>query len=147
MIYRAQFPRHFFTELDRLQRDMQQAFLSSSPSIRGLGRGGYPAMNIGHTPGSVEIYVFLPGIDPKGIEVHVEKGVLVIAGERKADVPDESDKSIVHIDERFAGRFRRVVALPDDIDPDRIEARYRDGVLHICIQRRATTQPRQIAIQ
>ena len=147
MIYRAQFPRSLFADLDRLQREMQQAFSSSSPSIRGLGRGGYPVMNIGHTPSSVEIYVFLPGIDPQAIEVAVEKGVLVVAGDKKEDVPQETEKEISHINERFSGRFRRVVTLPEDIDPEQIEARYRDGVLHICVQRRATSQPRQISVQ
>jgi HSP20 family protein len=141
-----------FEELDRLQRDMQQAF-GFSPSIRGRGRGGFPAMNIGSTPRSVEVYLFLPGVDPKQIELNVEKGVLVVAGERRAEAPTttgtaaEETKAIVHIDERFSGRFRRVVTLPEDIDPDQIEARYRDGVLHICIQRRKAAEARQITIQ
>ena len=81
MLYRAQFPRSIFEELDRLQRDMQQAF-GLSPSIRGRIRGGFPAMNIGSTPTSIEIFLFLPGVDPKQIELNVEKGVLVEAGER-----------------------------------------------------------------
>lgn len=146
MIYRTQFPRSVFAELDRLQRDMQQAFGLSS-SIRGVGRRGYPAMNIGHTPRSVEVYVFAPGLDPKALEVHVERGVLVVAGERKPDTPSSQERSIVHIDERFAGRFRRVVTLPEDVDPENIRAKYQDGVLHICIQRREATQPRQITIE
>ncbi|HWL28831.1 MAG TPA: Hsp20/alpha crystallin family protein [Burkholderiaceae bacterium] len=151
MLYRAQFPRSVFEELDRLQRDMQQAF-GFSPSIRGRIRGGFPAMNIGSTPTSVEIYLFLPGVDPKQIELNVEKGVLVVAGERRTERPTaeaaQSDtKAIVHIDERFSGRFRRVVTLPEDIDPDQIDARYRDGLLHICIQRRKPAEARQITIQ
>lgn len=156
MLYRAQFPRSMFEELDRLQRDMQQAF-GFSPSIRGRTRGGFPAMNIGSTPTSVEIYLFLPGVDPKQIELNVEKGVLVVAGERRVEGPaaettggepkGNDTKAIVHIDERFSGRFRRVVTLPEDIDPDQIDARYRDGVLHICIQRRKPAEARQITIQ
>jgi HSP20 family protein len=146
MIYRTQFPRGVFSELDRLQREMQQAF-GLSPSIRGLGLGGYPSMNIGRTPQTVEVYLFAPGIDPQQLDLHVEKGVLVVAGQRAADTPNQQDKAIVHIHERFAGRFRRVVTLPEDIDPDAIEARYRDGVLHVSIKRRASTQPRQITIQ
>ena len=63
MFYRSLFPRDLVSELDRLQREMQQAY-EFSPSIRGLARGGFPAMNVGNTPHSVEIYAFLPGIDP-----------------------------------------------------------------------------------
>jgi len=146
MIYRSLFPRDMFAELDRLQREIQQAF-EVSPSIRGLARGGFPAMNVGGTPGTVEIYAFAPGIDPAGIDVQIEKGVLTITGERKAELPGKDEKAIVHIDERFAGRFRRVVSLPDDADASAVQARYRDGVLHISIQRKAAAQPRRIAIQ
>lgn len=144
MYYGSLFPRDLFAEFDRLQRDMQQAF-GFFPSIRGLARGGFPAMNVGSTPRSVEVYVFAPGIDPSAIEVQVERGVLTIAGERKAEeVPEQAT---VHIDERYAGRFRRVVTLPDDADANAIEAKYRDGVLHISVPRKEAAQPRRIAIQ
>lgn len=145
-MYRSLFPRDLFAELDRLQREMQQAF-ELSPSIRGLGRGGFPAMNVGGTPRSVEIYAFAPGVDPASIDLQIEKGVLTISGERRSDLPGKDDKATVHIDERFSGRFRRVVALSDDIDPDAVEARYRDGVLHISLQRRQAAQPRRISVQ
>jgi HSP20 family protein len=144
MMYRSLFPRDMFAELDRLQHELQQSF-DLSPSIRGMARGGFPAMNVGGTPKSVEIYAFAPGLDPASLDVQIEKGVLTIAGERKLDPVPE--KAILHIDERFAGRFRRVVSLPDDIDPNAVEARYRDGVLHISIARREVAQPRRITVQ
>jgi len=143
MYYRSFFPRDLFAEMDRLQRDMQQAF-DVSPSIRGLTRG-FPALNVGGTPHSVDIYAFAPGLDPAAIDLQIERGVLTIAGERKADeVPEKATR---HIDERFGGRFRRVVSLPDDIDASSVEAKYRDGVLHVRIQRKEEAQPRRITIQ
>jgi len=146
MLYRTQFPRGLFAELDRLQREMQ-AF-DSFPTIRGRSWGGYPAMNVGHTPGSVEIYVFAPGLDHKEIGLHLEKGVLIVEGQRQTGQPQPAeDNAIAHIAERFSGKFRRVVSLPEDIDPDRIEARYSDGVLHVSIPRREAAKPRQITIQ
>jgi HSP20 family protein len=145
MYYRSLFPRDLFAELDRLQRGMQQAN-EFSPSIRGSGRGGFPALNVGGTPQSVEIYAFAPGVDPASIDVELEKGVLTIAGERKLAYPAQDEKTTVHIDERFSGRFRRVVTLPDDIDTNAVQAKYRDGVLHVSIQRRAAAQPRRISI-
>jgi HSP20 family protein len=144
MFYRSQFPRDLFAELDRLQRDMQEAF-DLSPSIRGFARGSFPAINVGGTPRSVEIYAFAPGIDPSAIDVQLEKGTLTIAGERKA--PAVPEKANVHINERFAGSFRRVITLPDDVDPDSIDAKYRDGMLHIVIQRKQEAQPRRITIK
>jgi len=145
-MYRSLFSRDLYSQLDRLHREMQQAF-EVSPSIRGLGQGGFPAMNVGGTPESVEIYAFAPGIDPATVEVSLDRGILTIAGERKADLPPRDEKATVHIDERFAGRFRRVVSLSEDIDPDGVAARYQDGVLHVSVKRRAASQPRRIAIQ
>jgi HSP20 family protein len=146
MFYRTLFPRDVFAELNRLQHEVQQSF-DLSPSIRGLARGGFPAMNVGGTPQSVEIYAFAPGVDPATIDVQIEKGVLTVTGERKPDLPGKDTKATVHIDERFAGRFRRVVSLPEDIDPDAVQAKYRDGLLHISIPRKQAAQPRRITIQ
>lgn len=149
MLYRSLFPRDLFADLERLQREFQGGGYEASPSIRGLGRGGYPALNVGSTPTSVEVYAFAPGMDPARIDVNLERGVLTIAGERaRVALPsDEKDKATLHVNERFDGRFRRVVSLPDDIDPNAVSASYRDGVLHVSIQRRAAAQPRRIEVQ
>jgi len=146
MFYRALFPRDLFAEFDRLQRELQQPY-SFSPSIRGFARGGYPALNVGTTPQTSEIYVFAPGLDPKSIDVQLEKGVLTVAGERKAALPASDEKTTLHINERFSGRFRRVLTLPEDADPDAVHAQYNDGILHISVPRREATQARRIEIQ
>ena len=111
MYYRSLFPRDLFAQLDRLQREMQQS-VDPNPSIRGLTRG-FPALNVGGTAKTVDIYAFAPGVDPATLDVQLVKGMLTIAGERKVDAVPE--KATLHIDERFAGRFRRVVSLPDDV--------------------------------
>lgn len=144
-MYRSLHPYDVFSEIDRLQREMQQSF-NASPSIRGLERGGFPAMNVGGTAQSVEIYAFAPGVDAASIEINLENGVLTIEGERKDAMPLQEDKATVHISERFSGRFRRVVTLPDDVDPNAVEARCGDGVVHISIRRREAAQPRRISI-
>jgi len=145
VLYRTLFPRDVFADLARLQREMQQAF-DSSPSIRGFGRGGFPALNVGGTAQSVEIYAFAPGLDPQKIEINIDRGVLTIEGERAPSLPSD-DKTAVHINERFSGRFRRVVSLPDDLDPDTVSARYRDGVLNLSIRRHESTLPRRIEVK
>ena len=146
-MYRSLFARDVFAELDRLQREVQEAF-DLSPSIRGIGRGGLPALNVGGTPESVEIYAFAPGLDPATIELNLDGGLLTIAGERPASLPaTDDDKAAVHINERFGGRFRRVVSLSDDADPNSVSADYRDGVLHIKVKRHQSAQPRRITIQ
>jgi HSP20 family protein len=101
-------------------------------------------MNVGGTAKSVEIYAFAPGIDPASLDVQIENGMLIVAGERKLEAVPE--KATLHIDERFAGRFRRVVTLPDDIDPNAVDANYHDGVLRISIARKEAVQPRRISV-
>jgi len=125
---------------------MQQAF-DLSPTIRGFARHGFPALNVGGTPKTIEIYAFAPGVDPSTLEVNLERGLLTVAGERKSPLPDTDAKTAVHINERFEGRFRRALTLPDDADPEAVDAKLRDGVLHITVQRKASAQPRRIAIR
>ena len=139
------FPRDFVAELDRLHRQVQRAF-EFSPSIRGFARGGFPALNVASTPQSVEIYAFAPGLEPKSIGVQLERGVLSIAGERKAAVPGERERATVHVNERFAGHFHRVVTLSDDLDPNEVRAAYREGVLHVSIKRLQSSLPRRVNV-
>ena len=140
------FPRDLFAEVERLQRQMHQAF-EFSPSIRGFTRGGFPALNVAGTPDSVEVYAFAPGLDPQTIHVEVEKGVLSISGERPSDLPPPDDQRwSVHVRERFAGRFHRVITLADDLDQGEVAARYRDGVLHVSIRRKEGAKPRRIEV-
>jgi HSP20 family protein len=129
-----------------MQSDVHRLF-GQTPSIRGIGRSGYPALNIGSTSDSLEIYAFAPGMDPAKINVNVERGVLTISGEREAALPTENAQMAVHVNERFTGGFSRAVSLPDDLDQDRVDAKYSDGVLHISIKRRETSQPRRVAVQ
>lgn len=146
-MYRTLFPRDLFAEFDRLQRDLSAVF-EPAQSIRGLGRGGYPALNVGTTPASVEVYAFAPGLDPASIQVDLDRGVLSLQGRRASALPAAADeKAAVHLNERFDGRFRRVVNLPEDIDPEAVDAHYRDGVLHVSVKRRAAAQPRRIDVQ
>ncbi len=143
-MYRSLFSRDMFGDLDRLQREMNTLF-DLSPGIRGFGRGGYPALNVGTTPSSVEVWAFAPGLEPSTINVDLERGVLSVSGERASALPKD-DKTTLHLNERFAGRFRRVVSLPDDVDPNAVTATYRDGVLHVSIKKRESAQPRRIEV-
>lgn len=146
MLFQTLFPADLFAELHRLQRRLQQ-FAGPMTSIRGLGRSAFPALNVGSTPDSVEIYAFAPGLDPASIEATIERGVLTLSGERKSDLPENERQGMVHINERFAGRFSRAISLSDDLDPDRVTAKYTDGVLHVSVKRRESAQRRRIAIE
>ena len=143
------FPGSLFSEFDRLQRDMEQAFglVGQPSSIRAVASGAFPAINVGSTPASVEIYAFAPGVDASKLDVQVDRGVLTISGERASARPEGEERPAMYANERFAGRFKRTVSLPDDIDPARVDARYRDGVLRVSVARRESAQPRRVEVK
>lgn len=144
-MYRNWFPGDLLAELDRLQRQ-EQRLAGATSSLRGFGRNGFPAINVGGTPDSLEIYAFAPGLDPASIDVTVERGVLTLSGQRPTDLPADDKTSSVHFNERFTGRFSRAVSLSDDLDSEGVSAKYSDGVLHISVKRRQSAQPRRIEI-
>jgi len=134
-----------FDEFRRLEREIDQVFGAGGwPSgIRSVVRGTYPPINIGSTPEQVDVYVLAAGLDPKHIDVTIQQNLLTVAGERKLDREEGAN---YYRRERFEGAFRRVLSLPDDVDPTRVEANYRDGVLHITVKRRESARPRQITV-
>lgn len=141
-------PGDLFAEFDALQRQVDRLLgaRASNSSIRAVQRGSFPAINIGSTPEAIEIYAFAPGIDASKLDVSVDKGLLTLAGERR--VPDpEGAGATRYASERFEGSFRRVVALPEDADPERVQATYRDGVVRIRIDKREASRPRRIEIR
>ena len=141
-------PNSLFGQFERLRRELDDAFgVSGLPSsIRSVAPGGAPALNVGRTPNSVEVYAFAPGLDPSKIEVTFDRGVLRISGERAPAVPERDDVT-VYAQERSSGRFTRAVALSDDVDPAHVKASYRDGVLVVSVARRESAQPKRITVQ
>ena len=142
-------PRDMLTEFERLQQQLDRVYpRSHSPdSIRATARGEFPAINIGSTPDTIEIVAFAPSIDAKSVQLSIDKGLLVVAGERKNDIPEGDERISVYAQERFAGPFRRVVSLPEDADPGRVNASYRDGFLRVSVGKRESSKPRRIEIQ
>jgi HSP20 family protein len=135
-----------FDEFRRVQQEMDELFGSDSWSggIRSLPRGTFPAINVASNDERVDVYVFAPGIDPKSLDISIQQNLLTVSGQRQLAL---SDKATYYRQERFSGEFRRVITLPDDIDPDRIDARYQDGIVQIGVQRRESARPRRIEIQ
>ena len=134
-----------FQEFRSLEREMGELLgrWAWPLGIRSAAPGTFPPMNIGVTPDKIEVFFFAPGLEPKSIDVSVQQNVLTIAGERQVSAQDDVTW---YRKERFEGSFRRVISLPEDVEPDRIQARYRDGVLYVAAERSESAKPRQIQI-
>jgi HSP20 family protein len=139
------FDTSLFDEFRRLEGEMDQLFGRGSlpAGIRAMRRGTFPPINVGATPERVDVYLFAAGLDPKSLDISIQQNLLAVSGERKVPVDEAAD---YYRQERFDGEFRRVITLPDDVNPDRVEAKYRDGVLQITVQRREAVRPRQITV-
>ena len=136
-----------FSELNRLQGMLDQVFRPlERSSIRGLMGSSFPVINVGSTPEAVEVMALAPGLDPASLQLTVDRGLLVIAGERKSQLPADRERATVHAQERFAGQFRRVVSLPEEADPGKVEASYRDGILRVTVAKRESSRPRRIEV-
>jgi HSP20 family protein len=142
-------PNGLFGQFERLRRELDDAFgITGLPSnIRSVAMGTLPAINVGRTPASVEVYAFVPGLDPSKIDVTLDRGVLRISGERTSDIPGDDRELQVYTRERGVGSFTRAISLPDEVDPSKVTASYRDGVLQISVGRRESAQPKRISVQ
>ena len=133
-----------FDELRRLERGADFSLGLWPSDIRSAVRGSFPPINVGTTADQVNVYLFVPGIDAKSLDISIQKNLLTIAGERRLITEEGAN---YFRKERFDGAFRRALTLPEDVDPDKVEASYRDGVLSITIQRHESAKPRQIEVQ
>ena len=132
-----------FDSLRDLQQQMDQLYGTGPASIRAVARGSYPPINVGVTSDAVNVYVFAAGLDPQKLDISIQQNVLTIAGVR--NLPLERDGNY-YVRERYDGDFRRAISLPEDVDVDKLDANYRDGILHIKVQRREAVKPRQIRV-
>lgn len=140
------FEGSLFDEFRRMQREMDELLGSGTwpAGIRAVARGTFPPINVGSTADQVDVYLFAAGVDPKSLDISMQNNLLTVAGERRLIREEGAD---YYRTERFDGEFRRVLALPEDLDPDKVDAGYKDGVLHIRIPRRESAKPRQIEVK
>lgn len=104
-----------------------------------------PRLNLSETDKKYEITVDLPGLKPDEVSVEMRHGDLWITGERRGEKEEKGRKW--HRVERYFGEFRRVVRLGDDVAPEKIEAEFKDGVLHVTVPKSEVAQPKKIAIK
>lgn len=135
---------NLFNDLERVGREWDRWFepWGRPGSIRAAMRGTFPLVNVGSDADAVHIYALVPGVEPAKIEVSLQDNIVTLSGERDA----EANGRPGYLRERFRGPFKRTITLPEDIDPDKIEANCRDGVLHVRIARREASKPRRIAV-
>ena len=132
-----------FDSLFRLQRALDTRLDSDWLSSVTTGAGAFPPINLFQQGHDYVAVIELPGINPDSLNVEAKERSLRIAGTKSIDF---SAKASLHRRERIAGSFDRTITLPIRIDPDRIQAEYRDGILALFIPRAESDKPRSIKI-
>jgi HSP20 family protein len=134
-------------ELANVQNRINQLFREAFPTFgeAALTTGAWtPAVDIYESPEAVELMVDLPGVDKKDIRVSVEDNLLTVSGERKLAHADKREG--YHRVECNYGTFTRSFTIPANIDTNKINAEYKDGVLHLTLPKKPEAQPKQIKI-
>lgn len=139
---RDPFFRDPFAAMRRLQEEFDRGF---APWSAGIAQAGFPAVNMWQGENSIALTAELPGFKADDIDMQVKEDTLTISGQRTA--PEVGEKAVWHLRERPFGKFARTVRLPFRVDADSVEARFRDGVLEIELQRPETDRPRRIEVK
>lgn len=104
-----------------------------------------PLANVAETEKHYEITLDLPGLKPEDVHVEFKHGDLWISGERKEET-EEKGKTYHRIERQY-GEFRRVIRLGDDVNPDKVEAQYQDGVLRVTVPKSESSLTKRITVK
>ena len=132
-----------FDTLFQLQRALEGRLASDWLGDATAARGTFPPINIFRQGHDFVAIVELPGLSKNSLDVQAKENTLRISGEKVVEYGNDVS---VHRRERVAGRFDRTITVPIQIDPDRIKAEYREGVLALFIPRSESDKPRTIKI-
>jgi HSP20 family protein len=138
----------FRREMDRLFDDFLAPTAAEPRSFAGaLTRGAFPSVDIEETKDGYKVSAELPGLDEKDVQISLRDNVLTISGEKREETTEKDGGRTWS--ERVYGRFERVIPLSAEIDADKVEAKFKNGVLTIMLPRsaKAQDQTRQIEIK
>ncbi len=133
----------FFRSLDQFfgEEPFRRSLLAASG---GTGDGWVPAVDVRETDDNFVFTAELPGLTKEDASITLEENVLTLTGERRFE--NEESKNEFRRIERSYGRFTRSFTLPREVDNDRVEAKYGDGILTVTVPKTEKTKPRKIEI-
>mgnify|MGYP003392735325 CR=1 FL=1 len=136
-----------FADMEDFQKEMNRLFDLRSQMPAKIGNGGLwsPAVDIIDEKDQIRIKADLPGLKKEDIEVSADNDVLTIKGEKKEE-KEIKEKDYVR-SERYYGVFHRSFSLPTGVDPQKVNATYKDGVLEVTLSKREDAKPKQVKVE
>jgi HSP20 family protein len=132
-------------DLARLQDEMSRLFDDRLPQVSGESVGWAPRCDIFEDEEGVSLRFELAGVEPKDVDIRFENGVLTLRGERKME--KEENREHYHRVELSYGTFTRSFSLPGTIDPEKIRAESKNGVLTVLLPKRPEAKPKSIQVK
>jgi HSP20 family protein len=133
--------------LNRPERDFFDRFFAdfALPSIAFEDTEWMPAFDMSETDKELIVKGEVPGMDKKDINITVSDGMLTIRGEKKHEKKEENEQ--YHRVERRYGAFSRTMRLPHEVEADKVDATYKEGVLSIRLPKSEAVEPKKIEIK
>jgi HSP20 family protein len=134
-----------YADYDQLRREVLRLLddFSDEPA-RNVTSGVFPPVNVTQDGDNFYVRAEIPGVDAKALSISALRNRLSLSGTR--EIPKEHERVSYHRRERAEGSFNRTVTLPSEVDAERVEARYTDGILTITLPRAEAAKPRQIKV-
>ncbi|MFO7708619.1 MAG: Hsp20/alpha crystallin family protein [Desulfobacterales bacterium] len=151
MIYRRFFGlpgfenRNPFSEIENMRRQVERLYQGFMSPYTRPAAGVFPLINLTESKDEYTLRAELPGVNSEDLDIQATANTLSLTGERK--IPDEKDGARYHRRERESGRFSRVITLPGEINPDKVEAGLVNGVLTVVVPKAEASKPRQITVR
>jgi HSP20 family protein len=135
---------HLQGEINRIFSNANDASAGSSSAMADWS----PPVDIHEYTDRFEIFIDVPGVDPKAVEITLDNGVLTLSGERALmqRTVNDDQQLLRQRSERSQGRFYRRFILPETVDTERVSAKGRNGVLELTIAKQEKAQPRRIVV-
>ena len=133
-----------FETLFSFQRALENRLSSEWLGASTASMGTYPPVNVFQQGDDLVAIVELPGINKENLNIQAKENTIRIAGQKTINYPENVS---LHRRERLSGIFDRTLVVPMQIDPDRIQAEYNDGVLALFIPRAERDKPRTIEVR
>lgn len=137
-----------FRDFERMRRDMDRLWESFfERGVRRTDEEGewLPSIDVAETKNDVVVKAEIPGMDPKDIDISLTDGLLTIKGEKKEE-REEKEKDY-HLVERSYGAFTRSVRLPKEVQRDKINASYRNGILTVTLPKSEEAKKKEVKIK
>jgi len=137
--------RHLTNLREEIDRLFESPMAELTQSSHQFLNGWMPAVDVYEDENNLYLTAELPGMNKDDIEISVHEGVLTLSGERKAD--EKYKDAEVYRSERSLGRFQRTLTLPTAVDPEKVKATYRDGILSVLLPKAEECKPKHIEIK